>query len=59
MLCELTLAYFAILTPKVSPNYLQTHFCLLRRPEERIFGVLVYASSSSGEVCLLFGGALT
>jgi len=43
MLCEPTLAYFAIWTPKVSPNYLQTCFCLLRTPEERTIVVLVYA----------------
>jgi len=43
MLCEPTLASFAIWSPKVSPNYLQTCFCLLKRPEERTVDVLVYA----------------
>jgi len=43
MLYGPTLAYFSIWTPKVSPFCLQTCFCLLRRPEERTFDVLVYA----------------
>jgi len=42
MLYEPTIAYLAIWTPKVSPNYLQ-HVLFLRRPEEKTFGVLVYA----------------
>jgi len=36
------LAYLAIWTPKVTPNYLQ-QVLFLRRPEQRTFGVLVYA----------------
>ena len=44
---------------QVSLNYLQICFYLLKRPEERTVDVLVYASSSSTEVCLIFGGVLT
>jgi len=43
MLCEPTLTYFAIWTPKVNHIYLQKCFCLLRRLEERKVDVLVYA----------------
>jgi len=32
---------------------------MLKRPEERIFDALAYVSSSSTEVLLKFGGALS
>jgi len=37
MLCEPTIPYAVIWNPKVSPIYLQTCFCLLKRPEESIW----------------------
>jgi len=64
MLCEPTLAYFSIWTPKLCPIYLQTCFCLLRKLEERTFDILVYAQfflcwGLFLLKCLIFGGVLT